>query len=181
MKGKTLPVSVVKVIDGDSLRLKRSGMLGIFSREFEVRMYGIDAPEYRQAMGPESRDALVKHMKGGQLIAEITAIDRYGRNVALIYHKKRGRRDSVNNAMVHSGYAHWYGRYGGKELGFDEAQKHAQQNSLGLWKNRNAQKPWDYRAEQRTGKGVPAFIKWFIVLSILGGAALVAAKATGLI
>lgn len=155
-----IPVNVVKTIDGDSLILKRSGFKGLFSKDFEVRMYGIDAPEFRQEMGPESRDALVGHMKGGQLMVEITDLDRYGRNIALIYHQKRGRKDSVNLAMVKSGYAHWYAQYGGKELGFDKAQKHARANSLGLWKQKNVQKPWDYRKQQRSKPSSNAGIKW---------------------
>ena len=178
---KTVPVNVVKVVDGDSLRVKRSGLMSIFSREFEVRLYGIDAPEYRQPMGPESREALIQHMKGGQLMAEISDIDRYGRTVALLYHKNKSRKESVNMAMVKSGHAHWYDRYGGKDIGLDKAQKHAQANSLGLWKNANAQKPWDYRKEQRSTTSKAGTIKWIVILSLLTIAALVAAKATGIL
>ena len=182
MKTKqTVPVNIVKVIDGDSLRVKRSGLMSMFSREFEVRMYGIDAPEYRQPMGPESRQALIRHMKGGQMMAEISDVDRYGRSIALLYHKNRGRKDSVNLAMVKTGNAHWYGRYGGKELGLDKAQKHAQNNSLGLWKQDNAQKPWDYRKQKRNTAGKASIIKWLVILGLLTIAALVAAKATGII
>ena len=177
----TMPVNVVKVIDGDSLLLKRSGLRGLFSKEFEARMYGIDAPEYRQEMGPESRNALVRHMKGGQLMAEITDTDRYGRNITLIYHKKRGRKQSVNLAMVETGWAHWYAQYGGKELGFDKAQKHAKANSLGVWKRKNVQNPWDYRKQQRSQQGATAAIKWLVILTILGTAALAVAKVTGLL
>ena len=181
MKGKTIPVNVVKVIDGDSVQLKRSGLLGFFStKSFEARLYGIDAPEYRQPLGPESRTELERQLRGGQLMAEIVDVDRYGRNVTLLYHKARGRKESVNLAMVKSGYAHWYDRYGGRELGFDKAQRHAQANSLGVWRNKNTQKPWDYRKEQR-GQG-PSFktLKWAIILGLLAVAAILVAKAAGI-
>ena len=182
MKEKqTMPVNVVKVIDGDSMRVKRSGLMSMFSREFEVRMYGIDAPEYRQPMGPESREALIRHMKGGQMMAEITDTDHYGRRVALLYHKNRGRKDSVNLAMVQSGHAHWYSRYGGKELGLDKAQNHAKTNSLGLWKLPDAQKPWDYRKQKRGTNSNAGIIKWLVILALLATAAMLAAKATGII
>lgn len=180
-KGRTIPINITQVIDGDSLRCRRSGIRSLISREFEIRMYGIDAPEYRQEMGTESRHALMQHLNGGQLMAEITDIDRYGRHIALIYHKRRGREDSVNLAMVHTGWAHWYSQYGGRELGFDQAQKHAQANSLGVWQRKTVQRPWDYRKQQRKQQDKTAVVKWLVILTILGAAALAVAKVIGLL
>ena len=181
MKGKTIPVHVVKVIDGDSVELKRGGFLGFFStKSFQARLYGIDAPEYRQPLGPESKAELERQMRGGPLMAEIVGTDRYGRNVALLYHRRQGRKDSVNLAMVKSGYAHWYDRYGGRELGFDKAQRHAQANSLGVWRDKKTQQPWEYRKEQRSQETSFRALKWLLIVSVLAVAAALIAKAAGL-
>ena len=69
---------------------------------------------------------------------EAIAIDRYGRTVGLLYRSRRGRQQSVNLMMVSSGMAYWYRRYGGRELGFPEAEEEAKTQRRGVWKDRRS-------------------------------------------
>lgn len=72
----------VHVIDGDSLRIGAA----------EIRIAGIDAPEYRQsctdaagrdwACGQAARAALERLVRAGSLACEGRARDRYGRTLA---------------------------------------------------------------------------------------------------
>ena len=144
-------VLVQSVVDGDSLHVKYAGFFSFLRRSFPVRLYAIDAPELAQPYGAEARDELASLVRRGRLNMEAVATDRYGRTVGLLYRSRRGRQQSVNLMMVSSGLAYWYRRYGGRELGFPEAEEEAITKRRGVWKDRRSgrQRPWDYRAELR--------------------------------
>ena len=131
--------------------MKYAGFFGFLRRPFPVRLYAIDAPELAQPYGAEARDELASLVRRGRINLEAVATDRYGRTVGLLYWSRRGRQQSVNLMMVSSGMAYWYRRYGGRELGFPEAEEEAKTERRGVWKDRRSeqQRPWDYRAELR--------------------------------
>ena len=55
--------------------------------------------------------------------------------------------------MVRSGMAYWYRRYGGRDLGFPEAEAEAQAKRRGVWKDgKRARRPWDHRADLRRAR-----------------------------
>ena len=60
------------VIDGDSLRIKGT----------EVRLFGIDAPEFNHPYGKTAKSALISLCKGQQILAEVICDDLHGRAVA---------------------------------------------------------------------------------------------------
>lgn len=111
-----------QAIDGDSLRLNGE----------ELRLEGIDAPEYRQSCtdrarrevdcGRVARRALTDLLSRGIVTCEIGKVDRYGRGLARC---KQGESD-VNAAMVRQGQAVAYGGYRSEE---DEAKAAGR----GLW------------------------------------------------
>ena len=117
-----------------------------------VRLFGIDAPESDQPHGGEAREAL-RRMAGDarDLRMEVMATDRYGRVVALLYRRGRGRGRSINRAMIEQGHARWYRSYGGEELGFAEAEEKARRRKRGLWRLRDRDRtaPWEHRAARR--------------------------------
>jgi endonuclease YncB( thermonuclease family) len=94
---------VVRVKDGDSLMVRRFDV----KRTSEVRLAGIDAPEFAQPWGIQSRSALRRMVQGETVSVDVTDRDRYGRLVARVY---RGRT-YVNAAMTHGGHAWAFGRY----------------------------------------------------------------------
>jgi endonuclease YncB( thermonuclease family) len=116
----------VTVIDGDSLREGKT----------ELRLYGIDAPEYRQtcidqahieyACGKRAADALRQLVKQGELKCRELDIDRYGRSVSTC---NIGTMD-VNQAIVAQGWAIAFTQFG---TDYVSTEKTARQNKLGLW------------------------------------------------
>ena len=145
-------IRIRRVIDGDSLEVKYAGLFSFLRRPFPVRLYGIDAPELAQPYGRESRDQLASLVRRGGIRMEVRATDRYGRTVGLLYPRQRGR-EPINVAMVRSGMAYWYRRYGGRDLGFPEAEAEAQSKRRGVWKDgRRARRPWDHRADIRRAR-----------------------------
>ena len=143
-------VKIRRIVDGDSLEVKYAGWFSFLRRPFPVRLYGIDAPELAQPYGREARDQLASLVRGGVRMEE-RSTDRYGRTVGLLYPNRRGR-EPVNVAMVRAGMAYWYRRYGGRDLGFPEAEAEAQATRRGVWRDgRRARRPWDHRADIRRG------------------------------
>ena len=111
-----------KIIDGDSLVVNGQ----------EIRLLGIDAPEYRQTCtfqngktyecGKQSRLHLVKLAKSGKLNCTGWEEDKYQRMLAVC---KAGDIE-VNAQMVKDGWAISYGDYEGEEA-------HAREFASGVW------------------------------------------------
>jgi len=94
---------VIDVIDGDSLTVLRGG------DEIEVRLYGIDTPEYDQPFGSKAK-RFTSEMAGNKRVeVEGMDIDKGGRTVALVYIEGDG--ECLNEELVRAGYAWVYERY----------------------------------------------------------------------
>jgi len=63
------------VIDGDSLVIQKT----------QIRLFGVDAPEFTHPYGKKAKWALVRLCKGQTILAEITDTDDHGRTVAKCY------------------------------------------------------------------------------------------------
>jgi len=94
---------VVGVTDGDTLTVRSDS--GVATR---IRLWGIDAPEKRQAYGNVSKRYLSSLAFGKRVRVLVRDTDRYGRNVSEII-LPDGR--NANQEMVRAGYAWWYRRY----------------------------------------------------------------------
>ena len=177
-KRRARRVQILRVVDGDSLEVQHAGLFTLRRSPFAVRLYGIDAPELAQPYGDEARRELESLVRRGGIRMEEIATDRYGRCVGLLYRRRKGRGQSINRDMVRSGMAYWYRQYGGRDLGFPEAEADAKSKRRGVWRERGgAQRPWDYRANQRRGggqrrQGMGRMRRWvFVGLLVVGLAA----------
>ena len=75
------PVHVVRVIDGDSVKVQLPD-----GAEHPVRMYGIDAPEKDQRGGRESHDHLRRVVRSRrEWRLRVVDVDRYQRLVGVLY------------------------------------------------------------------------------------------------
>ena len=139
------PVWVVRVVDGDSIKVQVPG-----GGERSVRMYGIDAPETDQPGGREAHEYLrrmVRSRRDWRL--RVVDVDHYQRLVGVLYPEGGSVRQSANHQMVEAGWAYWYRKYGGGELGFGELEHSARRGGAGVWADRDAVRPWDHRRSQR--------------------------------
>ncbi|ENO7717426.1 thermonuclease family protein [Campylobacter upsaliensis] len=138
---KELTGKVSRVIDGDTIEL-----LAKTSKEnpynhiakLKIRLYGIDAPELKQAYGKEAKEylsALVLKQEVGLIIENK---DKYDRFVGTIFLKGQ----DINKEMVKNGYAHAYESFSKKYLA---EQADAKMFKLGLWQDEKAVKPSEFR------------------------------------
>lgn len=140
-RADTIPVNVVQVKDGDSIVVVAQG------RETEVRLYGIDAPEWRQAYSRMATEALREMLTGRAVRIEPMDTDRYGRTVAVVY----ADGDNVDEAMIRNGLAWVYTKYCLAPFCADwkRYEEQARQSKLGLWRGPAPMPPWTFRSDQR--------------------------------
>ena len=127
---------VERVIDGDSLRIRISGLGPV-----EVRLHGVDTPEYDQPYGSAAERELRRLVARQRVDLVSETVDSYGRLVATVY---RGDLN-VNRELVRRGYAWWYRRYARFDFALRRAEKEARAQRLGLWRDDDPMPPWDWR------------------------------------
>ncbi|EJA8517225.1 thermonuclease family protein [Campylobacter upsaliensis] len=138
---KELTGKVSKVIDGDTIEL-----LAKTSKEnpynhitkLKIRLYGIDAPELKQAYGKEAKEYLSALVLKQEVSLIIENKDKYERIVGTIFLKGQ----DINKEMVKNGYAHAYESFSKKYLA---EQADAKMFKLGLWQDEKAVKPSEFR------------------------------------
>ena len=139
-EGDEIPVRVLRVMDGDSLRVRdiRS------RRNLEVRLEGIDAPEIGQRHSQSSRRYL-ERLARGQLSLLVTGVDQYGWVLGVL-RKARADGRSLNRAMVEAGWAYHYEQYAPRARVLRDAQALARRERRGVWAGGDEpMRPWDYR------------------------------------
>lgn len=134
---------VVAISDGDTLtaRCNQPGA----HRPITVRIAAIDAPETRQAFGPQARHNLARLCLQQRARIEPLNRDAYGRTVANV---RCGTTD-VATAQVRAGLAWVYTPYATQHPQLAPLQRQARQAGQGLWAKPRPQAPWAYRHRQQ--------------------------------
>lgn len=141
VQAETWQGTCVSVIDGDSMMITHA------SGKKEVRLYGIDAPEFDQAFGKQARAftrSLVLQIK---VTVEPFEIDKYGRTVA----KVNTPEGCVNERLIAEGCAWIYTRFCKPDdlKAWRPLEKQARQQGLGLWSQPDPTAPWAFRSSKR--------------------------------
>lgn len=140
---KEINCHVFKVYDGDTVTCSTSKTTNYKQdkkHKIKVRLAQIDAPEAKQDYGIKSRDYLRRLVLNKDVTLDVWEKDRYGRTVAKILLNG----EDINYKMVKSGNAWAYQEYV-KEDKYLAAQNYAQDKKIGLWADKNPQKPSDFR------------------------------------
>ena len=141
---KELTGKVSRVIDGDTIEL-----LAKTSKEnpynhiakLKIRLYGIDAPELKQAYGKEAKEFLSALVLKQEVSLIIENKDKYDRFVGTLFLKGQ----DINKEMVKNGYAHAYESFSKKYLA---EQADAKMFKLGLWQDERVMSPSEFRKQQ---------------------------------
>ena len=134
---------VIAVSDGDTLTARCGAAHAPL--QLKVHFADIDAPESRQAFGPQARKNLVQLCLRQRARIQVLEKDRYGRNVANV---RCGDTD-VASAQVRAGLAWIYTPYARQHPHLVPLQRQARASHIGLWSQRRPLAPWSYR--QRYG------------------------------
>jgi endonuclease YncB( thermonuclease family) len=134
-----------QAIDGDSFK----------AGNVEIRLHGIDAPEYRQSCfdkqrkqhpcGKLARDALSNLIRARTVSCKTIDRDRYDRQVSVC----KDDTLEINREMVRQGWAIAYRRHA---LNYVAAEREAKAAKRGIWAW-DFERPEDYRAKNRAVQG----------------------------
>lgn len=131
-----------RIKDGDSFILP-SGE--------EVRLWGIDAPEFYQvcmrdtlpySCGEEARLELIEIIGRDKILCRKKATDKYGRSIS----RCSVRGNDLGAMMVRSGYALDYDYF--SDGYYSKEQNAAQSENKGLWSGQ-FEKPWIWRKKHK--------------------------------
>lgn len=136
---------VVRVADGDTLTLRDAQQ-----QLHRIRLAGIDAPERRQAWGPEAREALTRAARRQTVRAACHKHDRYGRAVCTLHREGR----DLGLHLLRTGLAWHYLAYRDEQpadeaAAYARAEAEARRAAQGLWADAEAVAPWDWRRLER--------------------------------
>jgi len=129
---------VVQVLDGDSIRVQRGRSI------IEIRLYGIDCPEWGQPFGDKARRYTREKIYRKTVIVEPRDIDKYDRVVALVSYSG----GLLNKELVQEGLAWMYPRYCLEQPLCSELQaleNSAATSARGLWKETHPLSPWQWK------------------------------------
>ncbi len=131
---------VVGVSDGDTLTALSTGR-----ERIKCRLYGIDAPEKKQAYGQASKASLAALSFGRSAVIDILGRDRYGRSLC----KVQVNGLDVNREQIARGMAWMYRQYA-RDADYSDAEMGAQAHRLGVWRDSDPVPPWDFRRRRNT-------------------------------
>lgn len=135
----------LSVTDGDTLKIVPTGEV----LPYTVRLYGIDAPEKKQAYGPEARASLARALgstndtSGAEKVITVREVsnDPFGRKICELFVDGH----SVNRDMVRLGNAWWYEKYAADDTDLKQLEEQAKRHQLGLWSLPDPVAPWEWR------------------------------------
>ncbi|GBU07460.1 hypothetical protein AwDysgo_07910 [Bacteroidales bacterium] len=133
-------VQVVGVSDGDTFD-------GLSQEKIEIRfrIYGVDAPEKKQAFGNKSKQYLsdlIYNKKVGLKVQKKR--DGFGRPIVWVY-TSDGK--DIGAEMLKAGMA-WHFKKYDKSKEYHGLENTARKNRVGLWNDSNPIAPWDYRKKK---------------------------------
>jgi endonuclease YncB( thermonuclease family) len=130
-------VQVTGIIDGDSLEVAQGG------RSFQVRLWGIDAPEYDQDCADAAKTWLQRVTSNSTARLERKYTDRFGRTVAMVWVDET----LLNEALIERGLAWVHVRYCNERIckSWRDIESQARAGRIGIWRNDKPIPPWQWK------------------------------------
>ncbi len=138
---------VIAVHDGDTATLESAQR-----RLLRVRFYGVDAPELAtedwpdQAFGRAAGAFMRKFLLHQRVAVRLTGERTYGREVGEIFVAER----SASRVLLRAGFGWWNRKYAPRDAELARLEKIARKAKRGLWSDRAAIPPWQYRQRHRS-------------------------------
>ncbi len=139
---------VIKITDGDTVHV-----LDANHHKEKIRLAGIDTPERKQPFGSKAKQFLASLIGNKYVKVEFEKRDRYGRIVGKILYQGK----DINLEMIRAGLAWHYKKYQQEQSKFDRnlyaaADSFVKTNKIGLFQDKKAVPPWEWRKMKRKKK-----------------------------
>lgn len=139
---------VIKIKDGDTIVVLLAD-----NTEQTLRLAEVDCPESGQAFGKNAKQFTSDQVFGKTVTFYKVGKDRYGRGVAGVFYD--GDK-YLSREIVKAGFGWWYFK-ASKNTELQKLQDEAKGKKLGLWADKKAISPWDFRKAKRTKGKVSKF------------------------
>jgi micrococcal nuclease len=136
---------VIKINDGDTVVVLLAG-----NRQETLRLAEVDCPENSQAFGKNAKQFTSTQVFGKTITFYNLGKDRYGRTIAGIFYD---HDKYLSREIIKAGFGWWYFK-ASKNAELLKLQDEAKTKKLGLWADRQAVSPWDFRKEKNKKKKV---------------------------
>ncbi len=139
--GEAFYGSVTKIIDGDSLVIVTN------NRKIEVRLYGVDAPEWDQPFSKKAKAWVRQRIYGRRVLVQPEYFDSYKRMVAIVQYDDQ----TLNGELVQAGLAWVYPRYCRKKIctSWKGLEQSAKRQKIGMWSSTPPVPPWQWKRMKR--------------------------------
>lgn len=144
-KKETLVGKVVSVTDGDTFKLLTKD-----STLIKIRLANIDCPERKQPFSKKAKQFVFDAIFSKMVTLNVLKKDRYRRYISNVIYD-----DSLSlcHELVKNGLAWHYRKYS-KDSVLQALEDEARKNKLGLWQDKNATAPWEWRdLKKKKAKG----------------------------
>ncbi|MDR6922282.1 thermonuclease family protein [Chryseobacterium sp. 2987] len=131
---------VVGISDGDTITVLLDGNI-----QKKLRLAEVDCPENKQPFGKNAKQFTSDQIFAKKITFTEIKTDRYGRSIAKVYYDN-GKYLSAE--IIKAGYGWWYYTYSKDSL-LGKMEKSARVHKVGLWQDKKAISPWDYRKKRR--------------------------------
>ena len=135
LAAKSFSGRVTKVKDCDTIVVLTG------SKQYTVRLDGVDSPEKGQAFGNKARQFTAREVFGKNVRVLYQAKDHYQRILGTV-HYNRGQE--LNQELLKAGLAWHYKFYNNSKL-YSRLESAAKSRRIGLWADKNPVPPWEFR------------------------------------
>ncbi|OEK09515.1 nuclease [Flavivirga aquatica] len=140
---KIITGKVVSIIDGDTFKLLTQD-----STLIRVRLANIDCPEKKQPFSKKAKQFVSDAVFNKIVTLNVLKKDRYRRYIAnVIYNNSL----NLNQELLKQGLAWHYIKYS-KDKYLQDLEDLSKLAKRGLWQDKNAISPWEWRARKKTKK-----------------------------
>ena len=138
-----IKAKIVAVKDGDTV----VALLENNTQE-TLRLAEVDCPEKKQPFGKNAKQFTSSQVFGKNIIFYRISKDRYRRTVAKIFYDKE---KYLSAEIIKAGFGWWYYK-ASKNFKLKDDEVLAKNKKLGLWSDKNAVAPWDFRKKKKVLK-----------------------------
>jgi len=138
-----ITAKIVAIKDGDTV----VALLDNKTQE-TLRLADVDCPENRQPFGKNAKQFTSSQVFGKNVTFYRVGKDRYRRTIAKIFYDNE---KYLSAEIIKAGFGWWYYK-ASKNFNLKDVEILAKKKKLGLWSDKNAIAPWDFRKMKRTAK-----------------------------
>jgi len=131
---------VIGIMDGDTFKILTKD-----STTVKIRLANIDCPEKKQPFSTKAKQFVSEAIFSKTVAVQVLKKDRYRRLIANVFY---GDSINLNHQLVKNGLAWHYLKYS-KDTILQSLEDKARKQSIGLWADKNAISPWQWRANKK--------------------------------